>query len=68
MRLHVLSDLHMEFAPFEAPATDANAVILAGDINTGLKAQYERFGGFRRFLFQYLQECINQVSVWRFGA
>ncbi len=22
-------------------------------------AQYERFGGFRRFLCQYLQECIN---------
>jgi hypothetical protein len=22
-------------------------------------AQYERFGGFRNFLFQYLQECIN---------
>ena len=22
-------------------------------------AQYERFGGFRRFLFQYLRECIN---------
>lgn len=22
-------------------------------------AQYERFGGFGRFLFQYLQECIN---------
>ena len=22
-------------------------------------AQYERFGGFRKFLFQYLQECIN---------
>ena len=22
-------------------------------------AQYERFVGFRRFLFQYLQECIN---------
>ncbi len=22
-------------------------------------AQYERFGGFRRFLFQYLQECID---------
>ncbi len=22
-------------------------------------AQYERFGGFRSFLFQYLQECIN---------
>jgi len=23
-------------------------------------AQYERFGGFRKFLFQYLQECINR--------
>jgi len=22
-------------------------------------AQYERFGGFRRVLYQYLQECIN---------
>ncbi len=22
-------------------------------------AQYERFGGFRSFLYQYLQECIN---------
>ncbi len=22
-------------------------------------AQYERFGSFRRFLYQYLQECIN---------
>ena len=22
-------------------------------------AQYEHFGGFRRFLFRYLQECIN---------
>ena len=22
-------------------------------------AQYERFGGFRKFLFEYLQECIN---------
>jgi hypothetical protein len=22
-------------------------------------AQYERFGGFRGFLYQYLRECIN---------
>jgi hypothetical protein len=22
-------------------------------------AQYERFGGFRRFLFRYLQECVD---------
>lgn len=35
MRLHILSDLHLEFAPFMPPATDADAVILAGDISTG---------------------------------
>src|SRR5262249_44352234 len=32
-----LSDLHLEFAPFEAPAANADVVILAGDISTGLK-------------------------------
>lgn len=36
MRLHVLSDLHLEFEPFVAPQTDADVVILAGDISTGL--------------------------------
>jgi hypothetical protein len=35
VRLHVLSDLHLEFAPFEMPAVDANAVILAGDVALG---------------------------------
>lgn len=36
MKLHILSDLHTEFADFSAPATDANVVILAGDIGVGL--------------------------------
>jgi len=36
MRLRILSDLHLEFAPFAAPAADADLVILAGDISTGL--------------------------------
>lgn len=35
MRLHVLSDLHLEFHAFRAPSTDADVVILAGDISTG---------------------------------
>lgn len=35
MRLHVLSDLHLEFAPFTPPKVDADAVVLAGDIGTG---------------------------------
>jgi ribonuclease Z len=31
VRLHVLSDLHLEFAPFEPPAVEADVVVLAGD-------------------------------------
>ncbi|MDH5179696.1 MAG: metallophosphoesterase [Gammaproteobacteria bacterium] len=33
MKLHILSDLHLEFAPFTPPAVDADVVILAGDIH-----------------------------------
>ncbi|MDO8540487.1 MAG: metallophosphoesterase [Opitutaceae bacterium] len=35
MRLHILSDLHLEFAPFEMPVVDADVVVLAGDVHTG---------------------------------
>jgi predicted phosphodiesterase len=38
MKLHILSDIHLEFAPFDPPATDADVVILAGDIGLGPKA------------------------------
>jgi predicted phosphodiesterase len=37
MKIHVLSDLHLEFAPFEAPATDADVVVLAGDTHPGTR-------------------------------
>ncbi len=36
MKLHVLSDLHTEFAGFTPPGTDADVVVLAGDIGVGL--------------------------------
>ena len=36
MKLHILSDLHIEFADFVPPETDADAVILAGDNITAL--------------------------------
>jgi Icc-related predicted phosphoesterase len=36
MKLHVLSDLHTEFANFSPPGTDADVVVLAGDIGVGL--------------------------------
>jgi Icc-related predicted phosphoesterase len=36
MKLYILNDLHIEFEDFVAPATDANVVILAGDIGVGM--------------------------------
>jgi predicted phosphodiesterase len=36
MKLHVLSDLHTEFEAFEIPKTDADVLVLAGDIGTKL--------------------------------
>ena len=36
MKLHVLSDLHTEFADFSPPGTDSDVVVLAGDIGDGL--------------------------------
>lgn len=35
VRVHILSDLHLEFADFELPVTDADVVLLAGDIHLG---------------------------------
>ncbi|BBE51988.1 3',5'-cyclic adenosine monophosphate phosphodiesterase CpdA [Ferriphaselus amnicola] len=32
MKLHVLSDIHLEFSSFVPPETDADVVILAGDV------------------------------------
>ena len=35
MKLHILSDLHLEFGDFVLPETDADVLILAGDIGIG---------------------------------
>lgn len=35
MKLHILSDIHLEFAAFTPPKVDADAVILAGDVHVG---------------------------------
>lgn len=37
MLLQILSDLHTEFAPFQPPDTEADVVVLAGDIHIGLQ-------------------------------
>jgi Icc-related predicted phosphoesterase len=33
MRLHVLSDLHIEFGPFNCPRVNADVTVLAGDVH-----------------------------------
>lgn len=35
MKIHILSDLHTEFSDFDPPETDAEVVVLAGDIGVG---------------------------------
>jgi len=35
MRLQILSDLHLEFAPFDLPGVAADVLVLAGDIGVG---------------------------------
>lgn len=50
MLIHILSDLHNEFTPFEPPPTDASVVVLAGDIDRhthGLEWARQVFGGRR---------------------
>jgi Icc-related predicted phosphoesterase len=37
MKIQILSDLHIEFQPFQIPTTEADVVILAGDIHVAKK-------------------------------
>lgn len=48
MRIHVLSDLHLEFAPFQPSSVAADVTVLAGDIDRGkrgLQWAHQAFGG-----------------------
>jgi len=36
MRIHILSDLHLEFGPINLPKVDADLVVLAGDVHVKL--------------------------------
>jgi len=37
MKIHILNDLHIEFKDFTPPVTDADVVVLAGDIGVGME-------------------------------
>jgi predicted phosphohydrolase len=54
MRIHVLSDLHTEFAPFELPDTAADVLVLAGDVGTGMRGLEPARGWARDRLTVYV--------------
>ena len=56
MKLQILSDTHIEFEAFDAPATDADVVVLAGDIHVG-----------RRGLDWALQQFPNKPVIYVLG-
>jgi predicted phosphohydrolase len=53
VRLHVVSDLHVEFAAFEPPTVDADVIVLAGDVGLGTEGVElaRRWSGGRPVLF-----------------
>ena len=36
MRVHIMADLHLEFAPFQPNKVDADVVVFAGDVHNGV--------------------------------
>ena len=46
MRLHILSDLHIEFGPFRPNPVEADVIVLAGDVHVGTR-------GFRWIVEHY---------------
>jgi 3',5'-cyclic AMP phosphodiesterase CpdA len=79
MRLHILSDLHLEFEPFTPPAVAADAVILAGDVSTGrngLKWALKSFPdrpviyvlGNHEFYGQKVQKLIKELQEMAQGT
>lgn len=48
MRIHLLSDLHLEVSPYVSAVTDADVVVVAGDIHTkarGVRWALDSFSG-----------------------
>ncbi len=79
MRIHILSDLHLEFEAFTPPALEAEAVVLAGDISpgrNGLKWAVKTFPdrpviyvlGNHEFYGQKLQKLIAELKEMALGT
>jgi Icc-related predicted phosphoesterase len=46
MKIRILSDLHVEFAPFDPPKVEADVIVLAGDIHNRLNGLNWLLGAF----------------------
>lgn len=70
VRVHVLSDLHLKYAPFTPPAVDADVVVLAGDIGrgtSGVRWAHARFAA-RPVLYvpgnhEFYRGCVEDVQA-----
>lgn len=72
MKLHILRDVHNEFSVLEPPETNADVVILAGDIDVNLRALpwAKRFGkpviyllGNHEFYGQHFERIIEETRA-----
>ena len=79
MRIHILSDLHSEFAAFHGNQMDADVVVLAGDVHTGangIKWILETFRdrtviyvlGNHEFYGQKIQKLIANIKDIAYGT
>lgn len=74
MKLHILSDLHLEFADLQVSYTDADVVVLAGDIHKGERGiEWARFAfpdqkivfvaGNHEFYGKHRQDTIDKMRL-----
>src|SRR5947209_11092654 len=79
VRLHVLSDLHLEQQPFEPVAVDADVIVLAGDVWNGTRGiEWARswadgrpilyVAGNHEFYGHALPELIDQLRAAAAGS
>ncbi len=54
MKIQILNDLHVEFADFKPPVTDAEVMVLAGDIGVGMQGLHWAIENFPQQIVIYV--------------
>src|SRR5260221_10112157 len=65
LRIRIYSDLHLEFAPFAPPPSDADVIVLAGDIDNGaagIEWAGETFGGPALYVAGHHEDYAGEVE------